>query len=67
MRLSYCPRCGKIQYSRWSEAERAIACVTARHREKKAGAVYRCNYCHMFHVTSRSHRWSKNYRQRNNK
>ena len=64
MAVSYCPRCGKIQYERWSEAERAIAAVAARHHEKKSGAVYRCRYCHYFHTTSFSHRWSKSYRER---
>lgn len=67
MGVSYCPQCGKIQYARWSEAERAIEGIVVRHREKKKGAVYRCKYCHFFHITSLSHRWSKNYNQRERK
>ena len=64
MVVGYCPRCGKVQFSRYGEAERVVRALARRHHERSKGSVYRCHYCHYFHVTSKSHRWGKNYRQR---
>lgn len=67
MMKGYCPKCGKVQYEHWGDAERALNAIASRHRETKQGGIYRCRHCHYFHITSWNFRKSKDLRTKHRK